>query len=297
MFEYMPYNIASWGIEIIIYFFLIGTSAMVFVVAAGPALFGQAAAPFKGFEIVGSLLALVILAITVPLLIFDISQPWRFLNPIIYFRWTSPLSWGSVLLPLFGLAILGFLYGIFTENPRIKRASAVIGALLALTLPIYTGFDLMVNQARELWASPLIPILFVVLSITSGAALVAVVLLLMGKFGEEAARAVRFILAFSIGATLWMVFAMITSMVAGSQEMQEALGFINSEFSFEFWWLTVVFGILVPLVLVFGPMISETMAFAKSPVMVTVAGLLGALGAFTLREVLIFVGQLPQLYF
>jgi formate-dependent nitrite reductase membrane component NrfD len=297
MFEYMPYNIAPWGSEIIIYFFLIGTSAMVFVVAAGPALFGNVAAPFKGFEIVGSLLALVILAITIPLLIADLSQPWRFLNPIIYFRWTSPLSWGSVLLPLFGLVILGFLYGIYAKNAALKRASAVIGALLALSLPVYTGFDLMVNQARELWAMPLVPTLFVVLSITSGAALVAIALLVTGKFSAEAARLVRFILAFSIGTTLWMVFAMVTSMVAGSQEMQQVLAFINSELAFEFWWLTVVFGIAVPLVLVFGPMVSRLMAFAESPAVVTVAGLLGALGAYMLREVMIYAGQLPELYF
>src|SRR4030043_407788 len=44
------------------------------------------------------------------------------------------------------------------------------GSLLALGLPIYTGFDLTVHQNRPVWNTPLMPILFVALSLVSGAA-------------------------------------------------------------------------------------------------------------------------------
>lgn len=297
MFEYMPTNIAPWGIEIIIYFFLIGTASMTFAVAAGPATFGRVAAPFKSFEVTGSIAALVILAGVVPLLIYDLSQPWRFLNPILHFRWTSPLSWGSVFLPLFGLSILTFLYGHYSEKAGILRLSAIVGSLLALSMPLYTGLDLMVNQARELWANPTIPVLFVTLSITSGAALVALLQLVMGKFTDESARLVRFIMAFSLGVTLFLFLGLVLTMVYGSEELQQAWAVINQEFGIKFWLLTLVFGLLAPLVLVIGPMVTSAMAFAKSPGIVTVAGLLGALGAYTLREVLIYAGQLPQLYY
>jgi len=297
MFEYMPMNIAGWGLEIVIYFFLIGTAAMTFAVAAGPATFGRVADPFRNFEVIGAIAALVLLIIVVPLLIGDLSQPQRFLNPIIYFRWTSPLSWGSVFLPLFGLSILGFLYGRYKGNHGLQRFSAIVGSLLALSMPLYTGLDLMVNQARELWANPTIPVLFVMLSITSGAALVALLLLGTGKFSAEAARLVRFILAFSLGVTLFLFLGLVQTMVYGSEELQQAWAAINGEFSLQFWWLGLVVGVLIPLALTIGPMVLPQMNFAKSPAVVTLAGVLGAVGAYTLREVIIYAGQLPQLYY
>ncbi len=297
MFEYMPTNIAPWGSEIVLYFFLIGTASMTFAVAAGPAVFGKVAAPFKNFEITGAIVTLILLAAVVPLLIADLSQPMRFLNPIIYFRWTSPLSWGSVFLMLFGLSILGFLYGRVTGHPGLQRASAIVGSLLALSMPLYTGLDLMVNQARELWANPTIPVLFVVLSITSGAALVSIVQLVLQKFSAESARLIRFILAFSLGVTLFLFLGLVQTMVYGSQELQQAWAAINDEFGLQFWWLSLVVGVLLPLALVVGPVVLPQMNFARSPVVVTVAGILGALGAYTMRDVLVHAGQLPQLFY
>jgi len=297
MFEYMPTHIAPWGIEIVIYFFLIGTASMVFAVAAGPATFGRVADPFKNFQITGAIVTLVLLVIVGPLLIADLGQPWRFLNPILYFRWTSPLSWGATFLLLFGLSVLGFLYGTYTSHPGMQRFTAVVGTLLALSMPLYTGLDLMVNQARALWSNPTIPVLFVVLSITSGAALVAVVQMVMGKFTDEVARLVRFILAFSLGVTFFLFLGLVQSMTFGAAEVQQAYDFINQDYAMQFWLLTFVIGIVLPLVLVAGPMVLPAMDFARSPVVVTVAGLCGALGAYELRDVLIHAGQLPQLFY
>lgn len=297
MFEYLPPQIAPWGVEVIIYFFLIGTAGMVFTAAAAPNVFGSVAAPFKNFQITGSIIALVILAICIPLLIADLGQPSRFLNPILYFRWTSPISWGTLFLPLFGLAIIGFLYGLITGHATIQRVGAILGTLLALSMPLYTGLDLMVNQARELWANPSIPVLFVILSITSGAALVALAQLVVGKFSANSARLIQFILAFSIGVTFWLFLGLVMTLIYGSEELQQAWAVINQDYAVEFWGLSFVIGVLIPLVLVFGPMLLPSMRFAASPVMVTIAGVLGAIGAYSFREVLVYAGQMPQLFY
>ncbi|MDP2063877.1 MAG: NrfD/PsrC family molybdoenzyme membrane anchor subunit [Phaeovulum sp.] len=297
MFEYLPMHVAPWGVEIVIYFFLIGTASMVFAVAAGHATFGHVAEPLKNFEVTGAIIALVLLAAVVPLLILDISQPWRFLNPILYFRWTSPLSWGSLFLPLFGLAILGFLYGIYTKHPLIQRYSAILGTLLALSMPLYTGLDLMVNHARELWANPTIPMLFVVLSITSGAGLVALVQLVLGRLTQPMTRQIRFMLAFSTGVTFWLFLGLVMTMVYGTEEVQGAFAAINNDFALEFYGIAFVIGTLVPMVIVFGPMLHKVMDFGRKPIAVTIAGLCGALGAYVLRDVLIHAGQLAQLYY
>ena len=297
MFEYMPYNLAPWGVEIVIYFFIIGLAAMTFIMAAAPETFGNVAAPFRNVEIPGAVITLILLGISGPLLIADISQPLRFLNPIIYFRPTSPLSWGSVLLLLFGAAVVAFLYGRFFDKPGIRRAAAVIGSLLALSMPIYTGIDLAANQARALWATPAIPLLFVALSVTSGAGLVAVIQLVTGNFGPDASRMIRTIMAFSLAVTFLLVFALVQTMVYGTAELQQAWDAINGEFSVQFWWLGIILGIVIPLILVLVPILAPRAEAARSPLLVAVAGVLGALGAYMLREVIIYAGQLPQLFF
>ncbi len=297
MFEYMEYNIAPWGASIAAYFFLIGTAGMVFTIAAAPNVFGAVAAPFTKFQQTGAIIALVLLAICVPLLILDLGQPSRFFYPILYFRWTSPLSWGAVFLPMFGLCIVGFIYGLLKKDQKMLRWTGIIGVLLALSMPLYTGLDLMVNQARELWANPTIPILFVILSITSGAAVAALAMAFSGGPSADAARLLRYVLAFSVGVTFWLILGLIMTMVYGSAELQQAWGVINSTYAMEFWGLSFVIGVLIPLVLVFGPMLVPAMQFAASPRVVTIAAVLGALGAYSLRKVLLYAGQIPQIYY
>lgn len=291
MFEYTQYNIAPWGYELALYFFLIGTAAMVFVTAAAPNVFGKVAAPFQNFQMTGMIVAMVMLLVCTALLIVDLSQPGRFLYPILYFHWTSPLSWGALFLPLFGLSIIGFIYGIKTGKADIVKWSGIFGSLLALSMPLYTGLDLMVHQARDLWSNPTIPVLFVILSITSGTALVAVILMATGKLSAEVTRLIRIILYFSLGVTFWLFLGVVVTLLYGSEEQQQAWAIINGEFGVRFWLLTFVVGILAPLALLIPPKL------ANNPALVTVAAVAGAIGAYTFREVLLYAGQLTQLYY
>ena len=291
MFEYMQYNIAPWPGILAVYFFLIGTAAMVFITAAAPNVFGAVAAPLRGVQKTGVIVALILVEISAPLLILDIGQPARFLYPLIYFHWTSPLSWGSLFLPLFGLAMLVFLYGLFAGKPTLTRWSAIVGSLLALTMPLYTGMDLMVQTSRELWANPAIPLLFVVLSITSGVAVVSILALATGGASAGLARLLRAVLLFSVSITLLLFLSIFATMLYGTTEQQQVLAIINAEFSTSFWWLGLVIGILVPLALLIPARLGA------NTTIVMVAAVLGAVGAYTLREVLLLAGQLPQLYY
>jgi formate-dependent nitrite reductase membrane component NrfD len=291
MFEYTVYNIAPWGFEIVAYFFLIGTASMVFVLAAAPNVFGGVTKVMEPFQKKGVLVALAILVICGPLLILDIGQPSRFLYPLVYFHASSPLSWGTLFLPLFGLCIVGFFYGLAFNKPNLLKPLGIIGSLLALSMPLYTGVDLMANQARELWSTPTIPVLFVILSISSGTGLTALVLLFGKGLTPQVTQLLRIILFISVGTTLALFLAEWMVLYYGSKEQQHAGQFIMDEFGVRFWWLTLVVGILIPLVLVALPKL------AKDPKMVTLAGVLSAVGAYSFRDVLIHAGQLPQLFF
>lgn len=291
MFEYMPFNVAPWPWQLALYFFLIGTASMVFVVSAAPVVFGRVAQPFESGQKTGLIVSLVLLVVCAPLLISDLGMPERFLYPIIHFHWTSPLSWGSLFLPLFGLCIVGFGWGKMQDNDQLMKLSGIFGSLLALSMPLYTGLDLMVHQSRELWSNPTIPVLFVVLSITSGMALVSVLGMMMGGMSDEMTRLTRIILFASVGVTFWLFLGEVVTLWYGTEEELHAWQIINAEFGIRFWLLTFVIGTLVPLVILALP------AFSSNPLFVTVAGVAGSVGAYTFREVLLYAGQLTQIYY
>ena len=295
MFEYMQYNIAPWGHDIVIYFFLIGVAGMTFVYAAAPAVFGNvfggAAKAMEPFQKTGLIASLVLLLICGPLLIIDLGQPSRFLYPILYFHWTSPLSWGTLFLPLFGLCIIGFYYGKMKENTGLMRLSGILGSLLALSMPLYTGLDLMVHQTRELWSNPTIPLLFVILSMSSGTALVAVIQLLRGELTEQVAEFLHAFLYLALAVTFALFLAEWVVLTYGTGEKQQAWEIINQQMGFKYWGLTFFVGILIPLLLVAIP------KYGRDPKILTLAAVLSAVGAYTFREVLIYAGQLTQINF
>ena len=295
MFEYAEFNIAPWGYEIAVYFFLIGIAGMTFVYAAAPAvfgnLFGGVARSMEPFQRVGLIAAFVLLLICSVLLIVDLGTPERFLYPILYFHWTSPLSWGALFLPLFGLCILGFFFGLSRSDPKLMRITGILGSLLALSMPLYTGLDLMVHQTRELWSNPTIPVLFVILSVSSGTALVAAIQLARGQLGEQAVEFLHWFLYVALAVTLALFLGEWVTLMFGSEEQQQAWAIINSEYGFQFWVLTFVVGILVPLMLVAMP------KYGRDPKLLTLAAVLSAVGAYTFRAVLLYAGQLTQIYY
>ncbi|MFQ5931130.1 MAG: NrfD/PsrC family molybdoenzyme membrane anchor subunit [Nitrospiraceae bacterium] len=295
MFEYMQYNIAPWGWDIPLAFFLVGTAGMVFALAAAPNVFGGATRVLEPFQRTGMVVSLILIVAGALVHILDLGQPARFLYPIIYFPWTSSVSWGTAFLPLFGLCIVGFGYALWANKPKLLRPVGILGSLLALSMPLYTGLDLMNQQSRELWSNPTIPVLFVILSITSGTALVALILLFTNALKPEVTRLLRNILFFSVAITFALFLGQWVVLLYGSEEQQQAWRIINAEYGWRFWGLTFVIGILIPLGIVIATLARP--ALARNGALVTVAGVLGAVGAYTFREVLVYGGQLTQIFY
>ena len=168
MGEYTIFHTVAWPSTYAYYFFVIGISAALFFIS-GLSWFRE---EFKSLRTSSFYLSFVLLVAGGLLLIADLSQPMRFiftLNPF-YWNFASPLTWGSILLLLFGAASVAYFLAMQKNDEALARKLAVAGSLIALGLPIYTGFDLSVHQHRPVWNTPLMPVLFVALSLISGAA-------------------------------------------------------------------------------------------------------------------------------
>jgi len=148
-----------------------------------------------------------------------------------------------------------------------------------------------VNQGRELWSNPTIPVLFVILSVSSGTALVALIQLARGQLGGQVVEFLHWFLYLSVGVTFALFLGEWVTLMYGTEELQQAWGIINQEYGLQFWGLTLVVGILVPLVLVAVP------KYGRNPKLLTLAAVLAAIGAYSFRAVLLYAGRITQIYY
>ena len=81
----------------------------------------------------------------------------------------------------------------------------------------------------------------------------------------------------------------------GHKDPQQAWRIINGEYGLRFWGLTFMVGTLVPLAILVAMV--AVPALTKNTTLLMVAGVLASVGAYTFREILIYAGQLTQIYY
>lgn len=279
IFHHMP-----WEPTYAIYFFVIGISAALFFFSA-LSWFNDTFLPLRYKAFFASFVLLVIGGL---LLIGDLSQPMRFMNILnpFYLNFTSPLAWGSLNLISYGLVSVLYFLAMPMQSPYAK-VLGVVGSLLALGLPVYTGFDLTVHQNRPVWNTPLMPVLFVAMSIVSGAAVAAFLAL-----GEERLQGIlRAIMLWSAGAVAVMLVSLLGTTAYGGVGQELTFMFMTTGMlGAIFLGLGIAIGLAVPMVLLLAPV-------GRNATGTIAASVLLLIGGMALRYSILIGGQLVQTYF
>jgi polysulfide reductase chain C len=181
-----------WGWLVAIYLFLGGMGAGSFMIAALVELTGfRYKFDYCPTALVGAGVSGPLILIGTVLLILDLGaglqEPWRI--PLMFTNLRSVMTWGIWILTLF--IPIAFLYG-FVELMHvypgmlawargklrflpetlpyrgIKSVLCCIGLVLAVGTAVYTGVLLSVVEAVPLWATPILPILFLVSAVSTG---------------------------------------------------------------------------------------------------------------------------------
>jgi formate-dependent nitrite reductase membrane component NrfD len=280
IFHHMP-----WSGAYSIYFFVIGISAAMFFFST----LSWFRPEFQSIRVSAFAVSFVLMAAGGLLLIEDLAQPLRFLNTMnpFYMNFTSPLAWGALNLLSFGAVSAAYFYMMMVKgNQEVSRKLAIAGALLALGLPIYTGFDLTVHQNRPVWNTPLMPVLFVALSVLSGAAVAA----FLAKEEKLLVMLRRFML-WSAGA----VAAMLVSLLGTT-----AYGGSGAELTFMFMTSGGLGAIFVGLGILLGtaaPIAILLTQFGRQRSGMLAAGALLLVGGMALRYSILIGGQIVQTYY
>jgi formate-dependent nitrite reductase membrane component NrfD len=279
-----------WPFLIDVYFFLGGLAGGAFVIATVAALLD--AERFRDVTRVGYYLALVALIPCPIILIVDLGVPTRFMNMMFRFNPTSPMSMGAwALLGFSACAFLAALMTLLEDAGKVGRLGrpkllvGLVGAFFGFFLAAYPGV-LLGATARPLWIEGhALGALFLAVGASTGAAAIALLLMLVGRRSAAGMGAVRTVLVLALIVQLLSVVAFVVSVqMSGSVAAARALATLTSgQFKLTFWLGAILVGCVLPLLM--------GVVARRSVGLTALASLLVLVGGFLVKFVIMAAGQ------
>jgi len=281
-------NRVPWGISIVMAIYYIGLSAGSLVLSAMSALFGRK--EFKPFARIAALLAMLLLVGALLSIILDWGKPDRVFVPFLYFNFASMFSINGILYSTYIAICFVYLLAMFAEKERLVGAIALIAVIWAIGVHSGTG-AIFGFVPRDLFASPLLPPSFIAAALSSGTALMIILLQLLFKytkrpFDQRYVNELSRLLAVFIIVVVYFVFVenAFRAYLIGHREAASYFLF-GGPHSLVFWVGLVGLGIVVPLLILFTP-------GAKNSIkMINVAAILHIFGVMCERYIIVIPGQ------
>jgi formate-dependent nitrite reductase membrane component NrfD len=313
----------EWGWPIVNYLFLGGLSAGLYFVS-GLATYLEPREQSGSSRIAryGAMIAPWPVAFGCLLLVFDLGNWYRFYKLFLHFRISSPMSIGSWLLLLFtGVALINF----YAWLPKSKRDSAfrlisrwirgmerynydlsswrrplaAVGFPLSLGVGLYTGILLGAVQARPFWNTNLVAQLFLFSALSTGCALLMILLSINRKSLED--FQIRFLYTLDICFISVELFIAIPYVLHGKlsvKAVQDSLKLIlGGPFTIPFWVFFIGIGLLLPLAIEFWeivPVIRSKETLKHNKTLTAITAVLILAGGYLLRYIFVYAGQMSS---
>jgi polysulfide reductase chain C len=271
----------TWGHLVAWYLFLAGMGAGLYIISVGAKIWRGSTA----YEKAGYYLSPALVILGSFLLLLDLGQPLRAALAILRPH-SSMISVGTLILSLF--IAVGLLQGYcLLRGRRLAAAWDWAGLLLALGAATYTGLLLGVVKAIPFWNNPLLPVLFLVSAVSSGAGLL-MLLPTRGLLAGEGGDALRpLLLRLDTGLIIakagLLATLILIAKTGGLAAAASATILLSGFFALPFWGLVVGAGLVLPLAL-------ELRGQAHAPGGRLAAGLCLLAGALALRYSVVVAG-------
>ena len=293
----------TWGFPVSLDLWLAGMAAGAYLVAFLAERFGK----HTDHRLLHNALYLGIPATLagVIFLLSDLSYPLRFWHLFVFFNFISPMGIGSWLLVLWMTISMLIVFLWHTRNRipiklvilhRIMNYLRWAGFFASVFLMSYTGV-LLAASNQPLWSSTvLLPPLFVISAISTGAAILIFVCMItrMWKiYGETIMRMVQVdavVIVVELVVLLAYFFWVSQSGIPGAVESMSQL--ITGELAIPFWLGVVLLAILLPFTLYavnWGKKVGERKIVFVSSIVSSVCVIFGGL---VLRTVIVVGGQI-----
>jgi molybdopterin-containing oxidoreductase family membrane subunit len=258
------------------------------VLSAMSALFGRK--EFKPFSRIAALLAMLLLVGALLSIILDWGRPDRVFVPFLYFNFLSMFSINGILYSSYIGICFVYLLAMFAEKEKLVNAIALIAVIWAIAVHSGTG-AIFGFVPRELFESPLLPPSFITAALSSGTAMMIIVLQLLFRFtgrpfDEDYVRELAKLLGVFILVVFYFLLVenLYRAYQIGSREAQWY--FLFGGFHSVVFWVGLMFlGILVPAVILFSPGIKNSIK------MINIAAVLHVVGVLCERYIIVIPGQ------
>ena len=282
-------NRVPWGISIVMLIYYIGLSAGSLVLSAMSALFGRK--EFKPFARIAALLAMLLLVGALMSMITDWGKPDRVFVPFLYFNFASMFSINGILYSTYIVICFVYLLAMFAGKEKLVGVIALIAVIWAIGVHSGTG-AIFGFVSRELYESPLLPPSFITAALSSGTALMIILLQLLFRYTERPfdqryVTELSRLLAVFILVVAYFLFVENAFRAYNIGHREAAWFFLfGGSHSMVFWVGLIGMGIVVPALILFTP------GTKNSIKMINVAAILHVIGVLCERYIIVIPGQL-----
>ncbi|MBP9492928.1 MAG: polysulfide reductase NrfD [Sulfurospirillum sp.] len=272
-----------WDVRVSLDLFLGGLGVGAFLV--GAVLYYMDAKTYEGVIKKAFIIAPVLVIAGLLLLLTELGRPLNVIKTLYAINPTSFMSIGIFLQSAFVAVALLIAFSILTKGAEgISAKFVYVGATLAGLVGLYHGL-LLTGISIEPWNNA-IPVIFFISSILAGSSLVFLLNLseldtVLQKF--KIPVIINMILTLELAA----IFAWVYNLALTTASSKHAYDVLMGSFGLEFWGLSIVVGLLIPLALLTMVILGKTTL--KAVALPTFATMV--IGSFFLKNLVVYLGQ------
>ena len=285
-------NATSWGLYIMMFMFFVGLSAGGLIVASSASVFHIE--KFKKVALPAVICSTVCICCAGMFVLIDLGGIHRIWNMLLSPNLKSPLLWDVCVITCY--LIINVIYLYFMTSKKADKSKVAVVSRFALPVAILvhsvTAWIFALQIARESWYSAIMAPIFVASAMDSGLALLLIVLaalnaLAIFKVGKELFSMLAGLLATFVAVDAFFIGCeLLTMAYPGTAHASATLAEMTSGATAPFFWFEMIFGLLVPFVI---------LVFAKNrqnQKLVIGASVLVVLGVLCKRAWLLFTAFL-----
>ncbi|MFC1918385.1 NrfD/PsrC family molybdoenzyme membrane anchor subunit [Chloroflexota bacterium] len=290
-------NAVPWGQLITLDIYFIGLSAGAIVVSGLCYVLGRQ--EYKPIGRIAVFMGLLIFAGAMVCVLVDLGRPEKFWRLFMYGylnNMTSMFALNSIWYGGYILLMVLYLWLAIENKTKLAMIVGTIDVLWAMGVHSFTGAIFGLIGTREILFSPIKPFEFIAAALTSGTALLTVVVFAAFKFTH---RNLDKKVILSLGRLLSVIIIALFVMVFFDKlthiyfpHRQGAVFLFTGPYWWLFWIFQIGMGIIIPLIILFHPKAGKSV---RGVIIASISVVIGVLGE---RAALVIPGtaQVQQLY-